>query len=67
MGLPPGKDGSMSALAGVTTRHGPEFVPKDQHDELEVELAAVKEQLLECLEELSARERELSEVRSIGP
>lgn len=65
LGWPPGKEGSVSSVAGVTAQHGLEYVPRDQHEELELELAAVKEQLLECLEELSARERELSEVRSV--
>jgi hypothetical protein len=62
MGLTGGKDAAAVAAAAVAARRGADYVSREQHEEVELELAAVKEQLLECLEELSARERELSEV-----
>lgn len=61
MGLS-GKDSAAVAAAAVAARRGADYVPREQHEDTELELGAVKEQLLECLEELSARERELSEV-----
>jgi hypothetical protein len=62
MGLTGGKDAAAVAAAAVAARRGADYVSREQHEEVELELGAVKEQLLECLEELSARERELSEV-----
>jgi hypothetical protein len=62
MGLTGGKDAAAVAAAAVAARRGADYVLREQHEEVELELGAVKEQLLECLEELSARERELSEV-----
>jgi hypothetical protein len=65
MGLTGGKDAAAVAAAAVAARRGADYVSREQHEEVELELGAVKEQLLECLEELSARERELSEVRTL--
>jgi len=48
----------------VAARRGGDYVPREQHEQLEVELATIKEQLIECLEELNSRELELNEVRS---
>jgi hypothetical protein len=62
MGVTGGKDAAAVAAAAVAARRGADYVSREQHEEVELELGAVKEQLLECLEELSARERELSEV-----
>lgn len=62
MGLTGGKDAAAVAAAAVAARRGADYVSREQHEEVELELDAVKEQLLECLEELGARERELSEV-----
>jgi hypothetical protein len=55
-----------AAAVAAARRGGGDYVPREQHEALELEAAAVKEQLIECLEELSARERELSEVRLVG-
>ncbi|WIA18956.1 hypothetical protein OEZ85_003625 [Tetradesmus obliquus] len=64
MGLTGGKDAAAVAAAAVAARRGADYVSREQHEEVELELDAVKEQLLECLEELGARERELSEVNT---
>lgn len=57
-----GKDAAAVAAAAIAAKRAGDYVPREQHEEIELELSAVKEQLLECLEELSAREKELSEV-----
>lgn len=43
-----------------------DYVPRGQHEDVTSELTAVKKQLIECLEELSAREREVTEVGHVG-
>lgn len=50
------------AAAATAARRGGDYVPREQHQQLEVELLTVKEQLVECLEELNSRELELTEV-----
>lgn len=47
----------------MAARRGGDYVPREQHEQLEIEMATVKEQLIECLEELNSRELELTEVR----
>ncbi|KAF8064552.1 hypothetical protein HT031_003352 [Scenedesmus sp. PABB004] len=61
-GLADGEGGPDEAPAAPAPPRRGDYVPREQHEELELELGSVKEQLLESLEELSARERELSEV-----
>jgi hypothetical protein len=56
-------DAAAVAAAAVAARRGGDYVPREQHEQLEIELATVKEQLIESLEELSSRELELTEVR----
>lgn len=48
----------------MAARRGTDYVPHEQHEQLEIELATVKEQLIESLEELNSRELELTEVTS---
>ena len=48
--------------AAALALHGREFVPGQEHEEVAAALAAAKEQLVEALEELDARDRELTEV-----
>lgn len=67
LGLTGGADGADAAAvaaAAVAARRGSDYVPREQHEQLEVELATVKEQLVETLEELNSRELELTEVRA---
>lgn len=47
----------------MSARHGGDYVPREQHEQLEIQMATIKEQLIECLEELNSRELELTEVR----
>lgn len=58
--------GGKDATTTAATRRAGDHVTREQHEEVELELSAVKEQLVECLEELSAREKELSEVRQVA-
>jgi hypothetical protein len=51
------------AAAAVAARRGSDYVPREQHEQLEIEVATIKEQLIESLEELNSRELELTEVR----
>jgi hypothetical protein len=46
----------------VAARRGGDYVAREQHERLEIELATTKEQLIETLEELNSRELELTEV-----
>eukprot|EP00879_Flechtneria_rotunda_P017649 GHRR01018501.1.p1 GENE.GHRR01018501.1~~GHRR01018501.1.p1 ORF type:complete len:2335 (+),score=1054.13 GHRR01018501.1:417-7421(+) len=52
-----------AGTAGAVRRDG-DYVSSQQHQDTELELKAVKEQLLECLEELGAREKDLHEMNS---
>ena len=52
----------ISGVAAAGGRRGVDYVPREQHEQLAEEAAGLKEQLVECLEELDARERELAEV-----
>lgn len=56
-------DSAAVAAAAIAARRGSDYVPREQHEQLEVQLATVKTQLVECLEELNSRELELTEVR----
>lgn len=56
-------DAAAVAAAAVAARRGGDYVPREQHEQLEIELATVKEKLIESLEELNSRELELTEVR----
>jgi hypothetical protein len=55
-------DAAAVAAAAVAARRGGDYVPREQHGRLEIELATTKEQLIETLEELNSRELELTEV-----
>lgn len=58
----PDGDAAGVAAAAVAARRGGDYVPREQHEQLEIEVATIKEQLIECLEELNSRELELTEV-----
>jgi hypothetical protein len=59
-------DAAAVAAAAVAARRGGDYVPREQHEQLEIELATVKEQLIESLVELNSRELELTEVSCLG-
>jgi hypothetical protein len=51
--------------AGMVAAHklrARDFVPAGEHEEAAAQLAAAKEQLVEAMEELASRDRELTEV-----
>jgi hypothetical protein len=52
----------ITGVAAAGGRRGVDYVSREQHEQLADEAAGLKEQLVECLEELDARERELGEV-----
>ncbi len=43
-----------------------DFVPRSDYEELSLECSSLKEQLVSCLEELSAREREATDLATIN-
>lgn len=53
-------------MAATQKLRGRDYVSTAEHEEVAGQLSAAKEQLVETLEELSARERELSEVRTVS-
>ena len=52
-----------AGVAAAQRLRARDYVPSAEHEEVATQLAAAKEQLVEALEELGARDRELAEAR----